>query len=163
MPGTPCRWEKIVEQAVQNGVTIGAHPGFNDREGVWPPPVSRICPPKQLTADLTYQIGALQGIARSRGGKVSQVKLHGALANMACEDFDLAQICVRAVLACDPALHLVVMPKTELEKAANAQGCRTIGEIYADRSYSDDATLVSRDRAWTLLLKILKQAGEAHG
>ncbi len=143
--GDPLQMSELVAEALARGVVIGAHPGFNDRPGFGRRRPSAIEPGK-LEAELVYQIGALQGIVKSKKGKVRHVKLHGALANMACENFDLAQTCVRATRAVDPALVLLVMPGTQMEKAALAAGSPVITEIYADRAYNRDGTLVSRDR-----------------
>lgn len=142
--GDPLQMSDVVEQALKNNVAIGAHPGFHDLQGFGRRRILGI-PSAQLAAELIYQIGALQGIARSKGGEVAHVKLHGALANMACEDIQLAHTCIRAIRTCDPSLAVVVMPHTELEKAAKAEGCPTISEIFADRAYRDDGALVSRD------------------
>ncbi len=141
--GDSLQMSEVTELALKNNVAIGAHPGFNDRRGFGRRRLDNI-PDKQLSADLIYQIGALQAIARAKGGQVSQIKLHGALANMVCEDFQLAQLCVRAIAAIDKSLAILVMPGTQLEKAASLEGCPLIREIYADRAYTEDATLVSR-------------------
>ena len=148
--GDSLQMSEVVELALKNNVTIGAHPGFNDRRGFGRRRLDDISD-SQLAADLIYQIGALQGIARSKGGKVAQVKLHGALANMVCEDFALAQTCVQAIRRLDTSLHILVMPGTELEKAAHLAGSPTIAELYADRTYNDDATLVSRDQPGAII------------
>ena len=148
--GDSLQMSDVVELALKNNVTIGAHPGFNDRRGFGRRRLDDISD-RQLAADLIYQIGALQGIARAKGGKVSQVKLHGALANMVCEDFELAQICIEAIRSLDTSLHILVMPGTELAKAAALAGSPTITELYADRAYNNDATLVSRDQSGAII------------
>ncbi len=148
--GDSLQMSEVTELALKNNVAIGAHPGFNDRRGFGRRRLNDI-PDKQLSADLIYQIGALQAIARSQGGQVSQIKLHGALANMVCEDFKLAQLCVRAISAIDKNLGILVMPNTELEKAAKLEDCPIIREIYADRAYNEDATLVSRDQVGAMI------------
>ena len=148
--GDSLQMSEVTELALKNKVTIGAHPGFNDRRGFGRRRLDDI-PGNQLTADLIYQIGALQAIARSKGGQVTQVKLHGALANMVCEDFKLAQLCVQAISSIDKTLVILVMPNTEIEKAAKEAGCQIIREIYADRAYNEDATLVSRDESGAII------------
>ena len=148
--GDALQMSEVTELALRNEVVIGAHPGFNDREGFGRRRLNDI-PDKQLGADLIYQIGALQAIARSKGGQVTQVKLHGALANMVCEDFRLAQLCVRAISSLDRTLALLVMPGTQIEKAAREADCPVIRELYADRAYNADATLVSRQEKGAII------------
>ncbi len=148
--GDPMQMSDVVDEALAQGVSIGAHPGFNDKRGFGRRRLYDL-PPRQLAADLIYQIGALQGIAGAKGAAVTQVKLHGALANMACEDFKLAQNCVRALRAVDPDLRILVMPGSEIEKAALAAGSGIIREIYADRAYDDEGRLVSRDEPGAII------------
>ncbi len=148
--GDSLQMSEVTELALKNKVAIGAHPGFNDRRGFGRRRLNDI-PDKQLSADLIYQIGALQAIARAQGGQVAQIKLHGALANMVCEDLQLAQLCVRAISAVDKKLGILVMPGTQLDKAAKLEGCPIIREIYADRAYNEDATLVSRDQVGAMI------------
>lgn len=148
--GDPMQMSEVVEEALKNNVAIGAHPGFNDLRGFGRRRFYDI-PPQKLAADLIYQIGALQGIAHSQDCTVSQVKLHGALANMACEDFTLAQTCVKAIRGVDKSMHILVMAGTQMEKAALVAGSPIISEIYADRAYNDDGTLVSRDQQGAII------------
>ncbi len=148
--GDSLQMSEVTELALKNKVVIGAHPGFNDRRGFGRRRLNDI-PDKQLSADLIYQIGALQAIASAKGGKVAQIKLHGALANMVCEDLKLAQLCVQAISAIDNSLAILVMPGTQLEKAAKLAGCPIIREIYADRAYNEDATLVSRNETGAMI------------
>ena len=148
--GDSLQMSEVTELALEKGVDIGAHPGFNDRRGFGRRRLNDL-PGEQLTADLIYQIGALQAIAHTKGGKVRQVKLHGALANMVCEDFKLAQLCVSAITSIDKRLSILVMPNTQIEKAAIEADCTIIREIYADRAYNEDATLVSRDEVGAII------------
>jgi UPF0271 protein len=141
--GDPMQMSETVELAHKKNVAIGAHPGFRDMQGFGRRRIHGISA-QQLAADLIYQIGALQAIAHARGAVVSHIKLHGALANMACEDSALAQNCMQTFAQIDKSLHVVVMPGTELEKAAKTKGNPMINEIFADRAYNDDGTLVSR-------------------
>ncbi len=148
--GDPEQMSEVVAGALKNNVTIGAHPGFNDKRGFGRRRFYDL-PKNRLVADLLYQIGALQGIARAQGAGVRQVKLHGALANMACEDFELARTCVKAIASLDRELHVLVMAGTQMEKAARAVGSPMIFEVYADRAYNDDGTLVSRDQPGAMI------------
>ncbi len=86
----PCIMTETLEMARQQGVSVGAHPGFPDLQG-FGRRVMHLAP-RELRAMLLYQIGALDGIARASGLRVSHVKPHGALNNMACEDAAIARI-----------------------------------------------------------------------
>ena len=90
------------------------------------------------------RIGAAQSMARAAGGEVRHFKLHGALSNMASEDGELARALYEAALSVAPDVIVVVLAATPMEKAARDLGCRWAGEIFADRAYNDDATLVDR-------------------
>jgi UPF0271 protein len=141
--GDPREMRKTAEMAVAKGVAIGAHPGFHDLQGFGRRRIHGI-PDDEMQAMMLYQIGALQAIARAAGGEVTHVKIHGALGNMTSEDDALAETCIRAVNALDPNLYLVAIAATALERAAVKVGQPCVSEIYADRAYNDDATLVSR-------------------
>ncbi|WP_371168118.1 LamB/YcsF family protein [Aliiroseovarius sp. 2305UL8-7] len=131
-----------MQQAVANSVGIGAHPGFPDLYGFGR---RRMELPKASLQNLVrYQLGAAQAMASSAGGRVRHLKLHGALANMAAEDFDMAHACYTAALDVDPTITIMVLAGTAQHKAARELGCATACEIFADRAYNDDATLVDR-------------------
>ncbi|MEM7258578.1 MAG: 5-oxoprolinase subunit PxpA, partial [Pseudomonadota bacterium] len=123
---------------------IGAHPGFDDLNGFGR---RRIDNPDQvqLGASVVYQIGALSAIARCCGTAVSHVKLHGAMANMASEDSQLAHCLVSAIRDYDPSLAVVAMASTALQSQTEALSQPLLREVYADRAYNDDGTLMSRN------------------
>lgn len=140
--GDPSVMAQTMRIARQNGVGIGAHPGFADLQGFGR---RRLNIPRGELQDLIrYQVAASVGVARSLGAKVRHVKLHGALANMASEDEALARDCYEAALSVDPELIVMVLCATAQEQAVRALGCAFAGEIFADRAYNDDATLVDR-------------------
>ena len=128
--------------AHENGVGIGAHPGFMDIAGFGRNRMS--VPRGTLQNQVRYQVAASVGMARSLGGKVRHLKLHGALANMASEDEALAQDLYDAALSVAPDLIVMVLAATAQQRAAEVLGCAWAGEIFADRAYNDDATLVDR-------------------
>lgn len=128
--------------AHDNGVGIGAHPGFMDIAGFGRNRMS--VPRATLQNQVRYQVAASVGMARSLGAEVRHLKLHGALANMASEDVDLARDLYEAALGVAPDLIVMVLPATEQQRAAEALGCAWAGEIFADRAYNDNATLVDR-------------------
>ncbi|SEW02426.1 UPF0271 protein [Aliiroseovarius sediminilitoris] len=131
-----------MKNAVAKGVGIGAHPGFADLHGFGR---RRMELPRGTLQNLVrYQLGAAQAVAAAEGGQVRHLKLHGAMANMAAEDADLARACYDAALSIAPELIIMVLAGTAQQDAARALGCATACEIFADRAYNDDATLVDR-------------------
>lgn len=141
--GDPATMLQAVEMALAKGVSIGAHPGFDDKEGFG----RRRLP---LTIDeverlVAYQTGALCGIAALKGADVRYVKAHGALANWGAEDADIAGAIVRAtraVLGADAVL--LTISGTQLEKVARDSGLNYCSEIFADRGYQPNGLLVPR-------------------
>ncbi|MBF9033999.1 5-oxoprolinase subunit PxpA [Rhodobacterales bacterium HKCCE2091] len=140
--GDPDVMAKAMGTAVRNGVGIGAHPGFPDLQGFGRRRMD--VPPATLANLVRYQLGAAQGMAKAAGGQVRHLKLHGALGNMTAEDEELARLCYDAALSIDPDIIVMVIAATAQERAARALGCAWAGEIFADRAYNDDATLVDR-------------------
>jgi UPF0271 protein len=163
--GDPVIMGRTMRQAVRNGVGIGAHPGFDDRAGFGRRRLSLSA--EELTALITYQLGAAQATAAAAGGRVRHLKLHGALSNMASEDAQLARICFTAALAVDPDIMIMGLAATAMEAVARDLGCAYAGEIFADRACNDDATLVARgtdgamihdpDEAATRILSMLRE------
>lgn len=140
--GDPDVMAKTMKTALENAVGIGAHPGFNDIQGFGR---RRITMPRtSLQNSIRFQVGAAIGMATSLRTKVRHVKLHGALGNMTSEDENLARDCYEAALSVDPDLIVMVLAATAQEAAVRNLGCAFAGEIFADRAYNDDATLVDR-------------------
>lgn len=130
--------------ARDNRVGIGAHPGFMDLAGFGR---NRMTVPRRtLQNQVRYQVAASVGMARSLGATVRHLKLHGALANMASEDENLARDLYEAALGVAPDLIVMVLAATAQQDAVQALGCKWAGEIFADRAYNDDATLVDRSK-----------------
>jgi len=128
--------------AVRNGVGIGAHPGFPDLQGFGRREMRM--PPASVSNLVRWQLGAAQAMARTVGGEVRHLKLHGALANMASQDEALAMACFEGALSVDPRIILMVLAGTAQQTAAQRLGARVACEIFADRAYNADATLVDR-------------------
>ncbi|WP_416881465.1 LamB/YcsF family protein [Marivita sp.] len=140
--GDPDVMVQTMGLAVAKGVGIGAHPGFPDLQGFGR---RRMHLSRDSLRNLVrYQLGAAQAMARSAGGEVRHLKLHGALANMASEDVAMATACYEGALSVDPDIIVMVLAATQQQDAVEALGCRWAGEIFADRAYNDDATLVDR-------------------
>lgn len=140
--GDPDTMARTMELAVKNNVGIGAHPGFADLRGFGR--YRMHVPHEQLANSVRYQLGAAQAIARCAGGRVRHLKLHGALANMCAEDADMARACYGAALEVDPDIIVVTLAATAQQRVAEELGCAFAAEIFADRAYNDDATLVDR-------------------
>ncbi len=140
--GDPDVMADTMRIAAQNGVGIGAHPGFADLQGFGRYRMD--IPHKSLANSVRYQVAASVGMARSVGAQVRHLKLHGALANMCSEDQELARVCYDAALSVAPDLIVMVLAGTAQERAVRALGVPFAGEIFADRAYNDDATLVDR-------------------
>ncbi len=140
--GDPSHIRATCTAAGVAGVAVGAHPGYRDLAGFGRRFIDM--EPGELSNDMIYQIGAVQALARSAGTAVRYVKPHGALYNAIAHHSVQAQAVVDAILAVDPTLPLVVLPGTEIERAAQAAGLRTVAEAFADRAYNPDGTLVSR-------------------
>lgn len=128
--------------AQENGVGIGAHPGFPDLQGFGRRQMQLPLP--SLANMVRYQLGAAQAMARSAGAEVRHLKLHGALSNMACKDADMARACFEAALDVAPDIIIMGLAATAMEEVARDLGCAWAGEIFADRAYNSDGTLVDR-------------------
>ncbi|WP_090201812.1 LamB/YcsF family protein [Yoonia tamlensis] len=147
--GDPDVMARTMALAVKNGVGIGAHPGFADLKGFGRRQLP--LPHDEIANAVAYQLGAAQAMARRAGGSVKHLKLHGALSNMASVDADLARACYQAALAVDPDITIMVLAATAMETVVRELDCAWAGEIFADRAYNDDATLVDRRKPGAVL------------
>jgi UPF0271 protein len=140
--GDPRVMRNVVREAKRRGVTIGAHPGFND---LWGFGRRRIdMRPDDLEYMIAYQIGALQAMAAYEGERVTHLKPHGALNNMAAEDKDYALAIGRAIKAVDSRIIYLALAGSEMEKAGRDLGLPVAIEGFCDRQYDDDGNLTSR-------------------
>jgi UPF0271 protein len=147
--GGPLVMERTVALALSRGVRVGAHPGYADRESF-----GRIAvdlPLEEVRALVLYQLGALDGFVRARGGRLSHVKAHGALYNRAAKDGALARAIAEAVRAFRGDLVLVGLAGSAQLDAARAVGLRAAGEAFADRRYLADGSLMPRAQAGAVL------------
>ncbi|MFN7002881.1 MAG: LamB/YcsF family protein [Roseinatronobacter sp.] len=131
-----------MSRAVAKGVGIGAHPGLPDLQGFGRRRMQ--ISPEEACNLVAYQLGAAQAMARLAGGRVRHLKLHGALANMAAEDENLARACYEGALAVDPEIIVMVISGTAQARAAAAVNARVAHEIFADRAYAEDGLLMDR-------------------
>lgn len=140
--GDPLTMRRVVENAKREGVTVGVHPGFND---LWGFGRRRIdMRPDDLEYMVAYQIGALQAMASYSNVKVTHLKPHGALNNMAAENKEYAMAIGRAIKAVDPSIIYLALSGSEMEKAGRSLGLRVALEGFCDRQYEDDGNLTSR-------------------
>lgn len=140
--GDPLVMAKTVEQAVTKGVRIGAHPGYADLQGFGRREMQ--LSPEEIKALVLYQIGALYGFVKAYGGRLHHVKPHGALYNQSANDPVKAQAVIDAVKAFDEGLVLYALAGSLQADMARAQGLTVYEEVFADRNYNADGTLVSR-------------------
>lgn len=140
--GDPMVMANAVRLAQANGVSIGAHPSFHDIQGFGRRRIQMST--QEIECMVAYQIGALAGIAAGAGARVTHVKPHGALNNMAHEDLEYALAIARAIKAVDRDLIYVANACSEMVKAGHREGLRVAEEAYADRLYEDDGRLASR-------------------
>ena len=131
-----------VRSALANGVAVGAHPGYPDREGFGR--VSGFLDGDALYESLTEQVTALADIAADLGARLAHIKPHGALYNDAVGNRALADIIARVTAEAPGATAFMGMANTELQAAAERHGLRFIAEGFVDRAYEPDGTLVSR-------------------
>ena len=155
--GDPETMYKTLRLAVDRGVTVGAHPGYVDREGFG----RRVIPmqPAEIGRMVAAQVGALMAIAGLAGSRVRYVKPHGALGNLAAADAVVATAIVSAVKAIDPALAILAISGTRLEVAAREEGLTVFSEIFADRAYLSNGQLMPRSQPGAVLHDAREAAG----
>lgn len=142
--GDPLVMRDTVGLAFKNGVSVGAHPGFPDLQGFGRRRMTMSA--KEVEAITIVQIGALQAVAAAAGGKVTHVKPHGALNNIAAVDDDLAAAIARGIKAVDPGLIFLAPACSAMARASEAIGLKTAIEIFADRGYAPDGQLITRGK-----------------
>ena len=142
--GDPLTMEKTIEISKKNKVSIGAHPSFNDRENFGRKRLNLSS--TEIEKLIIDQINILSEIADKKGMKVTHVKPHGALNNMACEDFELAKTISQSISIINKNLIFLVPTGSEMEKAGKKLGLKIAAEIFADRNYEDNGNLISRSK-----------------
>ncbi len=147
--GDAVTMHKAVRWAIKYGVAIGAHPGFLDRENFGRKAMD--LPPETIYSQMLYQLGALNAIVRSEGATMRHVKPHGMLYNQAAKDRQLAGAIAQAVYDFNPTLYLMGLSGSQLILEAERIGLKTINEVFADRRYQSDGSLVPRHEANALI------------
>ena len=141
--------DMVIKISKSNGVSIGAHPSFNDPENFGRKKINLSS--SEITKLITTQYEILQKIAQTHGENVTHIKPHGALNNMACEDFDLANTISKSINNIDKNIIFLVPTGSQMEIAAKKLNMKIACEIFADRNYEDDGNLVSRAKDHALI------------
>ena len=136
--------EKTIEISKKNNVSIGAHPSFNDPKNFGRKRIN--LPSSEIKKLIIDQINILSNVANNKGIKVTHVKPHGALNNMACENYDMAKIISEAIMKVNKELIFLVPTGSQMEKVGKKLGMKIAAEIFADRNYEDDGNLISRSK-----------------
>jgi len=136
--------EKTIKISKKNKVSIGAHPSFNDPENFGRKRLNLHS--SEITKLIIDQINVLSNVAVKAGVKVTHVKPHGALNNMACENYDLAKVISESIMQVNKELIFLVPARSQMEKAGKKLRMKIAAEIFADRNYEDDGNLVSRSK-----------------
>ena len=141
--------DQVIKISKKNGVSIGAHPSFNDPENFGRERMNLNS--SEITKLIVDQYEILQKIALKNGEKVSHIKPHGALNNMACEDIELATTLAKVIKEINKDLIYLVPTGSKMEQAAKKLDMKIACEIFADRNYEDDGNLVSRKKSHALI------------
>ncbi|CCW30931.1 5-oxoprolinase subunit PxpA [Xenorhabdus nematophila] len=147
--GDPAGILQTLNSAKKNNVVIGAHVSYPDLVGFGRRKMDIAS--HELTADVIYQIAALQGLAKTVNTKVSYIKPHGALYNTIANDEYQAMAVIDGILAIDPCLTLVGLAGSNILRLAQEKGLKTIAEAFADRAYTSKGELVSRRESGSVL------------
>lgn len=147
--GDPMVMDKTVRLAVEHQVGLGAHPGFHDLEGFGRRSIS--LSPQEAKNYVIYQVGALAAFASAHGTRLQHVKAHGALYNMAAKDYQLALAICEGVAAVDPELIILGLANSQWIRAGKDVGIPVRSEIFGDRAYQEDGTLVPRSQPGAVL------------
>lgn len=145
----PVVMNKTLAMAKEAGIRVGAHPGFPDLMGFGRRNLS--VSQEEAKAYTLYQLGALDAFCRINGLKMQHVKPHGALYNMAAKDYELSKAICEAIKEFDQELIVLALSGGELAHAAKDMGLRTALEVFADRAYEEDGTLVNRRKEGAMI------------
>ena len=140
---------KVIKISKKNAVSIGAHPSFNDPENFGRKRINLTS--SEVNKLIIDQYEILQKVAQKHGEKVTHIKPHGALNNMACEDIELATTISKSINSIDKNIIFLVHTGSKMEIAAKKLNMKIACEIFADRNYEDDGNLVSRSKDHALI------------
>jgi len=150
--GDPNTIISTVELAINNKVNIGAHPSYFDLKGFGRRKVYLTS--NELESIILYQVSALKGITETYGVKLNHVKPHGALYNMATIDDNIAEVIVLAIKKIDPDLKLYGPSKMNWKKISEKHGIKYVSEVFSDRNYNEDLTLVGRKNENSMITNV---------
>lgn len=142
--GDPVIMDRTIRLAREHGVDLGAHVSYPDRMGFGRRRIDMAL--AELECHILYQLGALDGLARRAGHRITHMNAHGALGNLASEDPATAESVAAATLAFDPEIAFLVLPGSALEQAAAARGGRCVRLFLADRAYTEHGQLAPRSQ-----------------
>lgn len=145
----PVVMTQAIEQTKKAGIKIGAHPGLPDLMGFGRRNMA--ISPEEAKAYTLYQISALGGMCKAHGIKLQHVKPHGALYNMAAKDYELSKAICEAIYSYDSELIVMGLSGSETIRAAKDCGLKTASEVFADRAYEEDGTLVNRRKQGAMI------------
>lgn len=145
----PLIMSNTVKIAAANNTAVGAHPGYPDLVGFGRRNLN--ASPKEVKAMIQYQIGALNAFCKANGIVMQHVKPHGAMYNMAGKDPLLAQAVAEAIYEVNPELILLALSGSKMIDAAASLGIRTANEVFADRAYEEDGSLVARTKEGAMI------------
>lgn len=145
----PVVMDETLKMAKEAGIRVGAHPGFPDLMGFGRRNMN--ISQKEAKAYVLYQLGALDAFCRTNGLKMQHVKPHGALYNMAAKDYNLSIAICEAIKEFDDSLIVMALSGGELVRAAKDMGLRVALEVFADRAYEEDGTLVARTKEGAMI------------
>ena len=145
----PVVMKKTVEMAAGAGIQVGAHPGYPDLMGFGRRNMA--VTPDEAKAYVLYQLGAMSAFCRSAGLPMQHVKPHGALYNMAGKDYALSKGICEAIREFDPGLIVLALSGGELLRCARNMGMRAASEVFADRAYEEDGSLVNRRKEGAMI------------
>ena len=141
--------DATIKISKSNSVSIGAHPSFNDPENFGRKRIN--LPSSEIVKLIIDQYEILQKVAKKHNENVTHIKPHGALNNMACENFELANVIAKSILQVNKNLIFLVPTGSEMERAGKKLKMKVAAEIFADRNYEDDGNLVSRSKSNALI------------
>ncbi len=142
--GDPLVMDRTVAAAKAAGVAVGAHPGYPDLMGFGRR--NMVCTPKEVKAYVQYQLGALKAFTAAHGVPLQHCKPHGSLYNMAAKDPALAEAIAEAIAEVDSEVILLGLAGSAMLEAGRRAGLRVASEVFADRAYQADGSLVPRSR-----------------
>jgi len=145
----PVVMQKTIRMAKKNGISVGAHPGMPDLLGFGRRNMN--ISPSEAKVYVQYQIGALYAFCKAAGIPLSHVKPHGALYNMAGKDYKLAKAICEGIFEFDSDLILLALSGSEMMRAAKDTGLKAAKEVFADRAYEEDGSLVARTKPGAMI------------